>query len=552
MPLPFLLAGLGIAAGIIGAGGHLDAKETNEKAQKISEEAQKLYNSAKYSLEQARNKTEQSLLKLGYAKKKTLDCSMKQFLNSYDKIKHISISESIGLNEISNFSIDPQDAIQLRQMSDIYSSSIQSGVTGAATGAIVALAASGSLTLVTSELAVAGSFLAAGEIGAAAGIAGSALSFGATMTPLAAVAAPVVLFTGISASLKADENLEKAQVMYAEAEEACEKMKLSEILCDAISDRSEMFNDLLVELDDMFSECTGLLAGVVRKREGRIFKKKLTSADFSENELKLIAVTRALAGAIKAVIDTPILNKDGNISNESQDTYEQTTYQLEAFSNTMKDINKIDYGVKPIIVKQSNSYKSVKNQSNFTDGTFLIILRNMFALVIGFYFATFFSRKLTLLITTERRKVLGIDSFLANRFAIWLIIFSLCIMLIATFSDKVWEKVIGCGTGVGITILYFEYARVASNMNHYIIFNIAILIIISILSNGLDKIKDAFPLTMYLYNMCMSLVAYPIFFLIYSFLSRVIGISVNISFAISIFGVGCGIIGIMSESQEKT
>ncbi len=337
MPLPFLLAGLGIAAGIIGAGGHLDAEETNEKAQRKSEEAQELYKSAKYSLEEARNRTEKSLLKLGYAKKKILDCSMKQFLNSYDKIKHISISKSIGLNEISNFSIAPQDAIQLREMSDIYSSSIQSGVAGVATGAIVALGASGSLTLVTGELAVAGSFLAAGEIGAAAGIAGSALSFGATMTPLAAVAAPVVLFTGISASLKADENLEKAQVMYAEAEKAREEMKISETLCDAISDKSEMFNDLLVELDDMFSECTCLLAGVVRKKAGKI-KKNLMSADFTESELKLIAVTRALAGAIKAVIDTPILTKDGDISNESQDIYEKITYQLQDFNNMVNNV----------------------------------------------------------------------------------------------------------------------------------------------------------------------------------------------------------------------
>ena len=157
------------------------------------------------------------------------------------------------------------------------------------------------------------------------------------MTPLAAVAAPVVLFTGISASLKADENLEKAQVMYAEAEKAREEMKISETLCDAISDKSEMFNDLLVELDDMFSECTCLLAGVVRKKAGKI-KKNLMSADFTESELKLIAVTRALAGAIKAVIDTPILTKDGDISNESQDIYEKITYQLQDFNNMVNNV----------------------------------------------------------------------------------------------------------------------------------------------------------------------------------------------------------------------
>lgn len=93
MPIPLLLAGLGVAAGVIGAGGHLSAKETNEKAQRRAEAAQELYNDAKHSLELAQNKTEKSLLKLGYEKKNVLDTSMHQFLLTYDKIKHIQVKE---------------------------------------------------------------------------------------------------------------------------------------------------------------------------------------------------------------------------------------------------------------------------------------------------------------------------------------------------------------------------------------------------------------------------------------------------------------------------
>lgn len=367
MPIPFL-AGLGIAAaGIVGAGSHLSAQEKNEKAQEISEEAQKMYNEAKKSLEKAQNKTEKALLDLGYAKKKTLDYSMNQFLDSYDKIKHIVFTESVGINELSKFSIDEQEAIELRKMTDIYSDAVTSGATGAVAGAVVALAASGSLSIIGSEMALAGSVLAAGEVGAAAGIAGSALSFGAAMTPLAAVAAPVILFTGISASMKADENLQKASTIYAEAGAAVEKMRVSETLCDAITDRSNMFNDLLVDLDKMFSECTSLLAGLVRKKEGRFFKKKLTSKDFSEEELKLIAVTRALAGAVKAVIDTPIISKSGDVSYESKDILSQTTNRLPAFNQEVQEVKQIDYGVKPIIPKQHISKEQKKRNRTYNN-----------------------------------------------------------------------------------------------------------------------------------------------------------------------------------------
>lgn len=325
MPIPFLLAGLGVAAGVLGAGAHMDAKETNEKAQRISEEARELYDDAKESLEQAQHETQEALLKLGNSKKRILDCSMKQFLDSYDKIKNVSIKESTGLKEISNFTFSQQDVIQLRKMKDI---SASLGV-GAVAEAV----------FIGHELALAGSFLM--------GMGGLSTAFFSTLSlgSLAPVAAPAALVTGISASMKADENLEKANTMYAEAEAAAEKMKVSETLCGAISDRSEMFNDLLAELDSMFSECASLLNEVVRKKEEIIFKKKFTSDDFSENELKLVAVTRALAGAVKSAIDTPILTKEGTISDESQGLYDQTIEKLPNFGQAVETLKRFDYNL---------------------------------------------------------------------------------------------------------------------------------------------------------------------------------------------------------------
>ena len=122
MPIPILLAGLGAVAGIVGASGHLSARETNEKAEQIAKKAELIYNDAKYSLEQEQNRTEKSLLKLGYCKKHVLDSSMKQFLTSYKRIKDIQFTESVGLDEISKFTIEQQDIVEIKEMTDIYSS----------------------------------------------------------------------------------------------------------------------------------------------------------------------------------------------------------------------------------------------------------------------------------------------------------------------------------------------------------------------------------------------------------------------------------------------
>lgn len=338
MPLPLLLGGAAIFATVVGASSHKDAHDTNEKAESLSRKARRLYDDSKESLEKAQKDTEEHLLKLGNEKKEVLAGSMKKFVASYDRIKNIQLKESGDLTELSRFSIEQQDVVQIRQLSDIYTTSVQSGAAGAATGAVIALAASGTLPVVTGALSMAGTCLTWGSVGAAASITGSAISTALAATPLAAIVAPAVFFTGVSASMKADENLEKAETMYAEAERASEEMKVSEILCEAIGKRSEMFLELLVKLDGMFSECTDMLENVISEKDRQGKEREITVGDLSRNELELVAVTRALAGAVKSVIDTPILSEDGKVTKESLDVYNSSTKCLPDFSKAVREM----------------------------------------------------------------------------------------------------------------------------------------------------------------------------------------------------------------------
>lgn len=334
MPLPLIIAGL--AAGAIGAIEHKSAKETNEEAERKIRNAQSMYDDARKSLETAKADSNRALENLGNKKVRVLNGSVKQFVQVYDRIKRIKLSESVGLNEISNFKIEDQAVIELKEMADIYSESVSSGVAGATAGAVVALAASGSLPIVTGTLSIAGSMLTLGNVGVAAGYAGSALSAAASATPLAAIVAPVMLFTGISASMKADENLEKARTVYAQAEKACEEMKVKQTLCKGVAERSEMFNNLLTELDGMFTECTQVLDSVIKEKTGQIGSRAITADDLSVDELELIAVARSLAGAVKAVIDTPILEGE-KLSENALNIYDDTTKCLPEFTEDVQN-----------------------------------------------------------------------------------------------------------------------------------------------------------------------------------------------------------------------
>jgi len=125
----------------------------------------------------------------------------------------------------------------------------------------------------------------------------------------------------------------------------------------------------------MFSECTKLFANVI-KSKGAGRTRQIVLEDFSEDEQKLIAVTRSLAGAVKAVIDTPILSKDGDISTESTTVYNQTRAELADWSQNVNEIRKINYEISPQKECNSKATTSKETTSNnkFTAKDWIILI----------------------------------------------------------------------------------------------------------------------------------------------------------------------------------
>lgn len=324
------VVGMAVAglASALGVGSHMQAREVNEKAKQIVEQAQASYNKWKCQLDEATEDCQDALVALGSAKKRVLEGSIPRFLKAYRNINAIRDVTGIHTDEVSRFSMAPQDVLELQTLVDRSSHFLASGAAGAATGTLVALAASGALPLVTGTLSIAGTALSIGEFGMAASLAGSAVSLGASMTPLAAVAAPVVLFTGISASMAADENLEKAKVTESQAAKATAEMSVKITLCNGIRQKAEMFDSLLGELESLFLPCVILLENCVKRRRGLFGLRKIKAEQLSREELNLVAVTRSLAGAVKAVLDTPILDSDGNLAVEADTRYETTKQSL--------------------------------------------------------------------------------------------------------------------------------------------------------------------------------------------------------------------------------
>lgn len=387
MPIPFLLGALGAVSAAVGIGGHLSAKESNERAQQIVNEAKRIYSVGKRDLEETKQSTENSLMRLGYKKKEVLETSMKQFMIAYERVKNMQLEFKDDIDEISKFMIDDNGILEIQQMNNIYENTASSAAAGAATGAVIALAASGALPVFAGTLGAAGSALIAGEFGAAASIAGSAFSFGAAMTPLAAIAAPVIAFTGISSSIKADENLSKATQMHAQAEVAVEKMKTSCVKCAAIGKRADMYEDLLSKVDCYFSRCTGMMDRITRKKQGFFRKKQIHSGDLDQNEKAVLATAFALAGTVRTILAMPILGPDGEITEES-DKINDISNNIGSVKERVRKCVAMNPDVKalpaPKYKGESNErHSNTKCRSKITVTHTPEAIRNVIAIIIG-------------------------------------------------------------------------------------------------------------------------------------------------------------------------
>lgn len=326
MPLPFLVWAAVAATAGLGAVGHAVARDDQKEAESIARRAKNTYESAKSSLESAAKNAESQLASLGRSKKEVYDTSIRKFMRSFERIHDIPNRNFPGMDELRNFRITPSDMIQLREMGSIYDGALAAGVGAGSAAGLVALAANGSLSTVGGALMV-------GNFGTALAGLGSL-----SASPLAVVAAPVMFFTALSASMKADENKEKAHAMLAEAEANAEKMKTDETFCRAVGERADMFRGLLETLDMMFAPCVQRLENMVQRKAGYDSGRKIQGYELSNDEVKLCAVTGRLAGAVKSVLDVPILSGKREIHPRVDSTIREVSGSLMAFTDSFRTV----------------------------------------------------------------------------------------------------------------------------------------------------------------------------------------------------------------------
>lgn len=267
---------------------------------------------------------------LGYKKLYILNDSVSKFIASFEKLKNVNFQSSVGMNELNKFIADEAKFKEIKEIS-ILASSITQGVGGGAVvGAAIAFGAygavgafgaastgtaiatlSGAVATNTTLAFLGGGTIAAGGLGVAGGIA----VLGGMVT------APALLVIGLVSDSKASAKLDTAKANLAEAKTIAEGLKNMEIMAYAISRRAQMFNRLLMKLDSY-------LTPLVYEMENTIATKGGDFSKFDENEQETIAKAVSLVKSVKTVLDTPIIDDNGGVTERSLGIVKSLNSQL--------------------------------------------------------------------------------------------------------------------------------------------------------------------------------------------------------------------------------
>lgn len=315
MPVPIILGVIaggtalyGAAKGVIGVKDHMDANDANESAQSIVNRANRL-------VEQQREATNAVLKDYGERKLRAFNGVISDFIETFSRLKNV---DTIHTPELDKLELGDFSAASLGALTKDYELLKSSGLgmgAGIGGGAALAFGAyNGTMLLASASTGTAISTLsgAAATNATLAWLGGGSLAAGGggmalgTIVLGGIVAGPALAVFGHIVGNKAEEALNNARSNLEEAKTIRSEVNLMVGKLETIGNVSSFANKT-------FSDVSSHLRHAVHDLKRVIDGKGNDYQAFSMEHQEIVFRSVKFAQLIKALIDTPILDRDGNL-----------------------------------------------------------------------------------------------------------------------------------------------------------------------------------------------------------------------------------------------
>ena len=324
MPIPLIIAGTALAVGLYGVKKGFDAKSDFNDANEANDQAQRIYDTAVQELETIREKTQDSLNTLGKLKFSLYQNKLIPFIEAFKRIHNIDFQNDAIKDELQ-LAIDHADIMDIENSTLKMTSIVSGGVMSLGTGGLAGLAAYGSIGLLASTAggtAIGGLSGVAATNATLAWLGGGALSAGGLGMAGGAyvlgsiVAGPVLAVGGMMLASKAEEAKHNAYFNLSSAKIAVEQMKTAEVAAQGVQTRIKEIHHILEQLENTFEPLLDSLQRLVT-HSTKNWTAKLDYVKLSKEDQVGIMLSMMMAKTIKNILETPILDEQGLITEAS-------------------------------------------------------------------------------------------------------------------------------------------------------------------------------------------------------------------------------------------
>lgn len=304
----------------------ITAVKNNEDAERINNSANVTIKNSEKKLKKAKKDMLKWFEDYGTLKLEILSTTIYSFVENFEKIKNIELSENNIHEDMKNINMMKVEFQEMKQASINVKEMTAAGITALGSGAIAGAAVYGGVGI----LATASTGTAIGTLSGAAAtnatlawLGGGSLAAGGGGMAAGAVvlggivAAPVLMIGYAIFQSKSKTNLADAKTNRLKAIKYASEIYVAVKKMEAIIMRVQQMHFTLTQLDKYFKISVTTMSSIIDKY-GNDF------STYSEDEQKEIYMAVIFAQTTKALLDVNLLDKDGALNHETKEVLATT------------------------------------------------------------------------------------------------------------------------------------------------------------------------------------------------------------------------------------
>ncbi|WP_120884539.1 glycine zipper family protein [Helicobacter pylori] len=340
MPLPFILAGVALAAAGYGVKKGIDALDADCEADEFIKKAEGLKEEAAKKAESAESDCRHAFARFGEKKFRVLSHTVPNFLDHFHRLKRSTITiEGVNMQDIQRQVSDAQKITNQYREVDFFDAS--GAVIGSA--AIGVLAAYGAYTGVGLLASTAGGVAIAELSGVAATnatlawLGGGALSVGGFgmvggMAVLGGlVAGPALAILGAFSATKMEKKRDDAKAYLSQVEAAVKKADVIVANLQAVEKMARFFTRQI-------TKCDALLFSLSQDAIATMKKRNYDVSHYSQEEKDQLCVATSTLMTLSAFLKVPIMDEHQKLNEKAQKALNLMKNQMDALESGHYDV----------------------------------------------------------------------------------------------------------------------------------------------------------------------------------------------------------------------